>query len=61
MREEVPNTDQSAQRILMEQRLCFKSFIIQMHGKREKGGGRRGEERGEEKTKRGEREGESEG
>jgi hypothetical protein len=29
MREEVPNTDQSAQQILMEERLSmFKSFII---------------------------------
>jgi hypothetical protein len=33
MREEVPNTDQSAQRVLKEQRLWFKSFIIEMQGK----------------------------
>ena len=36
MREEVPNTDQSAQQILMEQRLSMvKSFIIEMQGERE--------------------------
>jgi hypothetical protein len=56
--EEVPNTDQSAQQALKEQRdsLWFKSFIIEMQGEREKGGGERGErERGRERRERGER------
>ena len=57
MREEVPNTDQSAQRVLKEQRLWFKSFIIEMQGKERRyiyiwGGEAREKERGEERRRR---------
>jgi hypothetical protein len=47
MGEEVPNTDQSAQRALKEQKLWFKSFIIEIQGeeRRYKGGRERERQR----------------